>query len=114
MLVKQKEKTMITRERYNGNVMTKKQFNSWVRKNTKLMCDGTGYLYGVSLKEFDVDFNLLSVKNKKEAIEKLINNKELYKRYTGEMYTSMFTSDWANTETYIIGCSYGYDYKKLK
>lgn len=112
MLVKQKENKMITRERYNGNDMTKKQFNSWVRKNTKLMCDDTGYLYGVSLKEFDVDFNLLSVKNKKEAIEKLINNKELYKRYTGEKYTSMFCSDWANTETYSL--SYGYDYKKLK
>jgi len=57
---------MITRERYTGNDMTKKQFNSWVKRNTKLICDGTGYLYGVSLKEFDVDFNLLSVKNKKE------------------------------------------------
>ena len=94
--------------------MTRRQFNGWIRRNTKLMCDDTGYLYGVSLKEFGIKFNLLSTKNKKASIDNLIENEQLFERYTGSWITSSDMETYNFTETYDIGSLYGYDYKKLK
>lgn len=102
MLVKQKD-----------NKMNKRQFNGWIRKNTKLIDDSRGFLYGVSLKEFGINFNLLSTKNKKESIENLIESNQLFERYTGSWVTQSDVEVYNFTQTYDLGLQYGYDYKKM-
>lgn len=102
MLVEQKEKTM-----------NKRQFNNWIRKNTKLIDDTRGYLYGVSLEEFGINFTLLSTKNKKESIGKLIESNKLFEKYNGTLSSSKNVHTYNFTETYDLGLQYGYDYKKM-
>lgn len=93
--------------------MNKRQFNGWIRKNVKLIADWRGYLYGISLEEFGINFNLLSTKNKKESIQKLIESDELFKRYNGTRHTEKNGHTYNFTENYDLDLQYGYDYKKM-